>query len=163
MSMLRILLIIIFLIAAVAVTVIVLLQEGKSAGLGSMTGSAGGGDSYWERNKKHSLEGKFEKWTKITAIVFVLTAFLIMLIPNKATVKSEATPAPVENTTEEGGTVNKISLGGEEAQSEDDLASQGITIEPVTEGEETADDNAADGAATDEATTDDASSENASN
>lgn len=161
MSMLRILLIIIFLIAAVAVTVIVLLQEGKSAGLGSMTGSAGGGDSYWAKNKKHSLEGKFEKWTKITAIVFVLTAFLIMLIPNKSTVKPET--APVENTTEQGGTVNKISVAGEETQSEEDQASQAVTVEPVTEDEETVDEQAADGAATDEATTDDASSENASN
>lgn len=86
MAMLRIFLIIIFLIAALAVTIIVLLQEGKSAGLGSIGGgSSNGGSSYWEKNKKYSLEGKFEKWTKITAAVFVLAAFLIMLIPNSST------------------------------------------------------------------------------
>ena len=143
MTMLRILLIIIFLIAAVAVTVIVLLQEGKSAGLGSMTGSAGGGNSYWEKNKKHSLEGKFERWTKITAIVFVLTAFLIMLIPNKSTVNT----TPATSTTEEaqeGGTINSISLGD---QSE----------------EEAADESANDEKATEETTSDDADSANASN
>ena len=81
MATLRILLIVIFLIAALAVTIIVLLQEGKSAGLGSIGGTSGGGDSYWDKNRKHSLEGKFEKWTKITACVFVLTAFVLMFIP----------------------------------------------------------------------------------
>ena len=82
MATLRILLIVIFLIAALAVTIIVLLQEGKSAGLGSIGGTSGGGDSYWDKNRKHSLEGKFEKWTKITACVFVLSAFVLMFIPN---------------------------------------------------------------------------------
>lgn len=82
MATLRILLIVIFLIAALAVTIIVLLQEGKSAGLGSIGGTSGGGDSYWDKNRKHSLEGKFEKWTKITACVFVLAAFVLMFIPN---------------------------------------------------------------------------------
>ena len=94
MSMLRILLIIIFLIAAVAVTIIVLLQEGKSAGLGSMTGATGG-NSYWEKNKKHSLEGKFERWTKMTAVIFVLSAFIIMLIPNGKS--SSNTSVPMDN------------------------------------------------------------------
>ena len=154
MAMLRILLIIIFLIAAAAVTVIVLLQEGKSAGLGSMTGSAGGGNSYWEKNKKHSLEGKFEKWTKITAIVFVLTAFLIMLIPNKSTVNT----TPATSTTEEaqeGGTINSISLGD---QSGEEATDESATDEKATE------DSANGEAAPEETTTsDDADSANASN
>lgn len=154
MAMLRILLIIIFLIAAAAVTVIVLLQEGKSAGLGSMTGSAGGGNSYWEKNKKHSLEGKFEKWTKITAIVFVLTAFLIMLIPNKSTVNT--TPATSTNEeAQEGGTINSISLGD---QSGEEATDESATDEKATE------DSANGEAAPEETTTsDDADSANASN
>ena len=154
MTMLRILLIIIFLIAAAAVTVIVLLQEGKSAGLGSMTGSAGGGNSYWEKNKKHSLEGKFEKWTKITAIVFVLTAFLIMLIPNKSTVNT--TPATSTNEeAQEGGTINSISLGD---QSGEEATDESATDEKATE------DSANGEAAPEETTTsDDADSANASN
>ena len=66
MVTLRMILIIVFLIAAIAMTVIVLLQEGKSAGLRSI-GGATNTDSYWDKNKKHSLEGKFERWTKIMA------------------------------------------------------------------------------------------------
>ena len=84
MATLRILLIVIFLIAALAVTVVVLLQEGKSAGLGSIGGSTNSGDSYWDKNRKYSLEGKFERWTKITACVFVLSAFALMFIPTSS-------------------------------------------------------------------------------
>lgn len=106
MNILRMILIIIFLISALAVTIIVLLQEGKSAGLGVMTNS-NSGNSYWERNKKHSLEGKFEQWTKITAVVFVLSAFLIMLIPTGNTTNINTQdpmdtilPAPVDGGNE---------------------------------------------------------------
>ncbi len=85
MATLRLILIVIFLIAAIAITVVVLLQEGKSAGLGSMGGgNTGGGESYWDKNKKNSLEGKFEKWTKIMAGVLVGAAFILMFIPASA-------------------------------------------------------------------------------
>ena len=102
MAILKMILIIVFLIAAFAITVVVLLQEGKSAGLGSI-GGASNSDSYWDKNKKHTLEGKFERWTKIMAGVFVLAAFILMLIPNNttsssvqpsATVTTEATASP---------------------------------------------------------------------
>lgn len=104
MNILRTILIIIFLISALAVTIIVLLQEGKSAGLGAMGGS-NTGNSYWEKNKKHSLEGKFEQWTKIIAVVFVLSAFLIMLIPTgneniNNNVTDSILPAPVDGGNE---------------------------------------------------------------
>lgn len=83
MATLRMILIIVFLIAALVMTVVVLLQEGKAAGLGSI-GGATNTDSYWDKNKKHTLEGKFERWTKIMAGILVLSAFIIMLIPNKS-------------------------------------------------------------------------------
>lgn len=148
MSMLRILLIIIFLIAALAVTIIVLMQEGKSAGLGSMTGGSTSGDSYWAKNKKHSLEGKFERWTKITAAIFVLSAFLIMLMPNSS---STTEVAPSQTTTE--------ATTGE---------TEGANVELVTPSEN-ADDQAAtekqsvDQAATNEADANSADSQAASN
>ena len=50
----RIALSIIFVLIAIALTVIVLLQEGKSQGLGSIAGMA---DTYWGRNKGRSMEG----------------------------------------------------------------------------------------------------------
>ncbi|NLI90492.1 MAG: preprotein translocase subunit SecG [Epulopiscium sp.] len=81
MSVLKVIFTVIYLIAAVAIIGIVLMQEGKSAGLGSLTGSGdSGGDSYWNKIQSRSLEGKLEQWTKIVAGLFILMALLLMLI-----------------------------------------------------------------------------------
>lgn len=80
MATAKIIITVIYLIAAIAIITVVLLQEGKSAGLGSLGGSSSNSNSYWDKNKKHSLEGKFERWTKITAAIFVLFALALMLL-----------------------------------------------------------------------------------
>ena len=48
MAVLKIILIVIFVIDCIALSAIVLLQEGKSAGLGAISGAA---ETYWGRNK----------------------------------------------------------------------------------------------------------------
>ena len=53
---------ILFAIDCIALTVIVLMQEGKSAGLGTIAGMA---DSYWGQNKGRSMEGALVKSTKV--------------------------------------------------------------------------------------------------
>lgn len=68
----------IYVLAALAIIIVVLLQEGKSAGLGSAF--ATNQESYWNKNKKHTLEGKFERWTKITAGIFVVLAIALTLM-----------------------------------------------------------------------------------
>ena len=76
MEALRVVINIIFILVCVALTVLVLMQEGKSAGLGSISGAA---ETYWGRNKGRSMEGKLVKWTTILAVVFfVLTVVLNM-------------------------------------------------------------------------------------
>ena len=55
--MLKIILTIVFVLICIALTVIVLLQEGKSQGLGAIGGMA---DSYWGKNKGRSMEGTLE-------------------------------------------------------------------------------------------------------
>lgn len=82
MSALKIIITAVYLIAAFAIIGIVLMQEGKSAGLGSLSGSGSnsGGDSYWGKIKGRSLEGKLQKWTQITAGLFLLAALILMLI-----------------------------------------------------------------------------------
>ena len=82
MSVLKMIITVVYLIAAFAIIGIVLMQEGKSAGLGSISGagSSGSGDSYWGKIKGRSFEGKLEQWTKITAGLFLLSAVLLMLI-----------------------------------------------------------------------------------
>ena len=72
--MLRILLTVIFILVCIALTALVLLQEGKSAGLGAISGAA---ESYWGKNKGRSMEGNLLKITKILAIVFIVMAVLL--------------------------------------------------------------------------------------
>ena len=57
MEILKIILMIIFAIDCIALTAIVLMQEGKSAGLGTISGVA---DTYWGQNKGRSMEGALE-------------------------------------------------------------------------------------------------------
>ena len=54
MDILKIVLMILFAIDCIALTAIVLMQEGKSAGLGAISGIA---DTYWGQNKGRSMEG----------------------------------------------------------------------------------------------------------
>ena len=68
MEALRVVINIIFILVCVALTVLVLMQEGKSAGLGSISGAA---ETYWGRNKGRSMEGMLVKITKILAVFFV--------------------------------------------------------------------------------------------
>ena len=72
--MLRIILTIIFILFCTALTALVLLQEGKSAGLGAISGAA---ETYWGKNKGRSMEGNLLKITKILAIVFIVMAVLL--------------------------------------------------------------------------------------
>ena len=72
--MLKIVLSVIFVLVAIALTVIVLLQEGKSQGLGSIAGMA---DTYWGRNKGRSMEGNLKKATKAMAVLFMVLAIVL--------------------------------------------------------------------------------------
>ena len=74
MGALRVVLTIIFILVSVVLATIVLMQEGKSAGLGVISGAA---DTYWGKNKGRSLEGKLEKITKILAVAFMLMAIIL--------------------------------------------------------------------------------------
>ena len=72
--MLRILLTILFILVCVALAILVLLQEGKSAGLGAITGAA---ESYWGKNKSRTMEGKMVKITTGLAIGFIVLAVVL--------------------------------------------------------------------------------------
>ena len=66
-----------FVLICIALTVIVLLQEGKSQGLGAIGGMA---DSYWGKNKGRSMEGTLEKFTKFAAVAVLLLALVLNII-----------------------------------------------------------------------------------
>ena len=76
MEILRYILMGIFVLLCIVATVLVLLQEGKSQGLGAI---AGGSESSGGRNKGRSMEGNLEKWTKILMVVFFVLAIVLNL------------------------------------------------------------------------------------
>ena len=81
MAILHTILTIIYVIDCIALAVIVLMQEGKSAGLGAIAGAA---DTYWGQNKGRSIEGGMVKLTRVLAVIFfVLSLVLSMSFLNK--------------------------------------------------------------------------------
>lgn len=76
MAVLRTILTVIFVIICIALTVLVLMQEGKSQGLGSISGMA---DTYWGKNKGRSMEGALVKITTGLAVGFMLLAVVLNL------------------------------------------------------------------------------------
>ncbi len=65
---------VIFIIISIGLTVIVLMQEGKSAGLGAISGAA---DTYWGKNKGRSMEGILVKLTRALVILFLVIAAVL--------------------------------------------------------------------------------------
>ena len=76
MDILKIVLYIVFVIDCIALSAIILLQEGTSAGLGTIGGVA---DSYWGQNKGRSMEGALVKSTKFLAILFLVLSVVLNL------------------------------------------------------------------------------------
>jgi preprotein translocase subunit SecG len=74
MSALRLILTILFILDCLVLTVVVLMQEGKSQGLGAIAGAA---ESYWGKNKGRSMEGALVKITRVLAVGFILLAIAL--------------------------------------------------------------------------------------
>ena len=76
MAVLRIVLTILLIIISVVFTVLVLMQEGKSAGLGAISGAA---ETYWGKNKGRSMEGTLVKLTTVLGVVFMVLSIVLNL------------------------------------------------------------------------------------
>ena len=74
MEVLKTILTVIFILISIALTVIILAQEGKSAGLGTIAGAA---DTYYGKNKGRTIEGKLENGTKVLVVLFILIAIVL--------------------------------------------------------------------------------------
>ena len=71
-------LLILYIIVCVALTVVVILQEGKQAGLtGAISGAA---ESYWGKNKGRSMEGGLVKATTVMGILFFVLAVVLNML-----------------------------------------------------------------------------------
>ena len=69
---------IVLIILSVAIIVLVLLQEGKSAGLSGAI--AGGAETFFGKNKSRTMESKLVLITKIIAISFFVLALVATLL-----------------------------------------------------------------------------------
>lgn len=70
----------ILIVASVFIIILVLLQESNTQGLSGAI--AGGADTFFGKNKGHTMQSKLKKLTTIVSIVFfvvVLAAFIILL------------------------------------------------------------------------------------
>ena len=76
MGVLRVILTIIYVIDCIALAAFVLMQEGKSAGLGALAGSS---DTYWGQNKRRSMEGGLVKITKILSVLFFVLPLVLSM------------------------------------------------------------------------------------
>ncbi len=74
--MLRIFVTVIFILICIALTGLVLMQEGKSAGLGSISGAA---ETFWGKNKGRSGEGMLLRGTKVLAVLFIVLSMVLNL------------------------------------------------------------------------------------
>ena len=66
---------ILFVIIAIALTILVLSQEGKDQGFGSAL--SGTVDTYWSKNKKRSKEGLLVRGTAVMIIIFFVIVMLL--------------------------------------------------------------------------------------
>ena len=78
MSVIQVIVSIIYVLLGVAISVVILMQEGKSNGLGSAIG--GMADSYWSKNKGRSMEGALEHFTRYGAIIFMVITLILNIL-----------------------------------------------------------------------------------
>ena len=74
MAVLKTILTVVFIIISLIITVVILMQEGKSAGLGAISGAA---DTYWGKNKGRSMEGILVKITRVCVMLFLVLAVVL--------------------------------------------------------------------------------------
>ena len=79
MEIVKVILIPIYLIIALAVIILTLIQTKDDAGLSStITGSST--SNFFEKNKGRTKEGKQKKWTIILSVVFVILSVVLGIV-----------------------------------------------------------------------------------
>lgn len=78
MNIPQLLLSIVLFLLSLFLIAVVLLQEGKTAGLNGAI--SGGADTFLSKNKAKSWDAKLARWTKWVAIGFVVLTLVISLV-----------------------------------------------------------------------------------
>lgn len=73
-SVLKTIVTIAYIVICIALVIVVLMQEGKTSGLGAVSGAA---DTYWTKNKGRSSEGVLIKITRVLSVLFVVLSVVL--------------------------------------------------------------------------------------
>ena len=74
MEILKTVLTVLYVIDCIGLIIVVLMQEGKQQGLGSVAGMA---DTYWGKNRSRAAEGNLVRATKIMAVLFIVLSVVL--------------------------------------------------------------------------------------
>lgn len=74
MSVIRWILTIAMIAVSIVMTIVILMQEGRTQGLGAISGAA---ETYWGKNKGRSMEGFLQKFTTGLVVAFFILAILL--------------------------------------------------------------------------------------
>ncbi|MBP5608456.1 MAG: preprotein translocase subunit SecG [Lachnospiraceae bacterium] len=66
---------ILFIMVCIALCVVVLMQKGRDSGISGLTG--GSSDTYWDKNKSRSREGRVLMITRVLSVVAILLAAVL--------------------------------------------------------------------------------------
>ena len=69
---------IVFIIACIALCVVVLMQKGRDSGISGLTGGSSS-DTYWDKNKGRSREGMILMLTRVLSVAAILLAAVLNL------------------------------------------------------------------------------------
>ncbi len=75
MTALKYLFMTLFIIVSIVLTIVIMMQEGEDAGLGSLSGQSL--ETYWSKNKGRSKEGVIVRVTTVLVIAFFVLAVLL--------------------------------------------------------------------------------------
>lgn len=79
MQALTVVLAVLDVLVALALIVIVIMQEGNSQGLGAISGGA---DTFYGRNKSRSIDEIFKKITGVLAVSFIVLSVILNFLVN---------------------------------------------------------------------------------
>lgn len=67
----------VLIVAAIAIIIVIILQQGNQQGIGVVSGAA---DSYFSKNKARSIDAKLARFTKFFAVIFVIIVIALNVL-----------------------------------------------------------------------------------
>ncbi|MFV0504877.1 MAG: preprotein translocase subunit SecG [Lachnospirales bacterium] len=69
-----------YIVFCIGLVVLILLQKKRSSGINGLANMGSSGDTYWDKNKSRTFEGRLEFYTKIGIAVLFIFTFVISLL-----------------------------------------------------------------------------------